>query len=91
MIRRMQVRYEGRVQGVGFRAAVLRCAAGLGVVGFVRNESDGSVSLEAEGEADALERLWRRVGASEVGRYITARYRTWPAPTGQEQTFAVRY
>lgn len=36
---------RGRVQGVGFRAFVLRTARGLGAQGTVRNRDDGSVEV----------------------------------------------
>lgn len=47
--------YRGHVQGVGFRAGTQRLAASLGLLGWVRNEPDGSVRLVALGEDDALE------------------------------------
>ncbi len=56
MIRR-RFRVTGRVQGVFFRAETRRTARALGLRGFVRNEPDGSVVLEAAGNPAALERL----------------------------------
>ena len=47
---RLRVRVTGRVQGVGFRDFVRRLARGLGLSGYVRNEPDGSVTAEVEGE-----------------------------------------
>ncbi len=41
----------GRVQGVGFRYSTVRTARSLGLRGFVRNASDGSVEGYAEGSA----------------------------------------
>ena len=41
---------RGRVQGVGYRWFAQQSAASLGIAGFVRNERDGSVAGEAEGE-----------------------------------------
>jgi acylphosphatase len=47
----------GRVQGVFFRNETQRMAQLLGVNGFVRNEPDGSVFVEAEGEDAAVYKL----------------------------------
>ncbi|HSY54147.1 MAG TPA: acylphosphatase [Opitutaceae bacterium] len=43
--------FSGRVQGVGFRYAVLQVAKEFEVSGFVSNLSDGRVQLEAEGQS----------------------------------------
>ncbi len=56
-MRRLVAKIYGDVQGIGFRFSAKRCADGLGLKGFVRNESDGAVYLEAEGEEDNLEKL----------------------------------
>jgi len=50
-----QVIFEGRVQGVGFRYTVKDLARGFDVCGFVKNLDDGSVELQAMGEADELD------------------------------------
>lgn len=47
----LQVFYEGRVQGVGFRYTALRLAAGFDVSGYVRNLPDGRVEMVVAGEA----------------------------------------
>ena len=41
---------RGYVQGVGFRAFVRRQARALGLAGWVRNDSSGSVLVVAEGD-----------------------------------------
>jgi acylphosphatase len=45
---------RGRVQGVGFRWFVEREAHILGIAGWVRNNSDGSVEVLAQGTRDQL-------------------------------------
>lgn len=55
---RIEASIKGRVQGVGFRHFTVRTAEKLkGVTGWVKNESDGSVTLVAEGPADELDEL----------------------------------
>ena len=60
--KRIEVR--GRVQGVGFRYAMGEAARGLGVAGWVRNRTDGSVEALVQGPRDAVEAMvaWARQG-----------------------------
>jgi acylphosphatase len=51
------VRVTGRVQGVFFRAWAQDEAQTLGVTGWIRNCSDGSVEAQLEGSAEAVEEL----------------------------------
>jgi acylphosphatase len=48
---------RGRVQGVGFRWWTRVRALELGLVGFVRNLTDGRVEICAQGPLEAIERL----------------------------------
>jgi acylphosphatase len=41
---------RGRVQGVGFRYSTLNAANKFGIKGWVKNQVDHSVLIEAEGE-----------------------------------------
>ncbi|NJO02261.1 MAG: acylphosphatase [Bacteroidia bacterium] len=54
MKKHYQIRVNGIVQGVGFRAYARAEAFRLGVVGLVRNENDGAVYIEAEAEEEVL-------------------------------------
>jgi hydrogenase maturation protein HypF len=54
--RRIAVRVEGVVQGVGFRPFVFRLADALGLSGTVRNDTHG-VAIEAEGTSAAIDRF----------------------------------
>ena len=49
-----KIHIRGYVQGVGFRWSAAREARNRGITGFVRNLSDGSVYVEAEGPPDQL-------------------------------------
>lgn len=55
---------HGRVQGVFFRDSMRREAQRLGVAGWVRNRSDGSVEAAVQGEAAAMDAIvrWARHG-----------------------------
>jgi acylphosphatase len=44
---------SGKVQGIGFRDWVVRNAKALGLIGWVRNRSDGRVEILIIGDSDA--------------------------------------
>ena len=48
-MKHISIHVKGKVQGVFFRASTRDVAQNLGLLGFVRNEPDGSVYIEAEG------------------------------------------
>jgi acylphosphatase len=50
---------SGRVQGVGFRAWMLEGASALGLSGWVRNRSDGTLEALVAGATPAVEELLR--------------------------------
>jgi acylphosphatase len=75
-VKHVDIRVQGRVQGVCFRESTRREAQRLGVAGTVRNDPDGSVFIQAEGEEKPLAKLvaWCRTGppAAEVTRLDVA-------------------
>jgi acylphosphatase len=54
----------GIVQGVGFRVGARRTATELGLAGIARNDPDGSVAIEVEGDPEAIQRFidWCETG-----------------------------
>ena len=52
---RYTITFTGTVQGVGFRYTAERIARQIGVTGWVRNESDGSVKCVVESEQAQLD------------------------------------
>ncbi len=48
---------HGRVQGVFYRQSTRQQAQQLGLTGYARNNPDGTVTIEAEGPAAALDQL----------------------------------
>jgi acylphosphatase len=73
MRKHFNITVAGRVQGVFFRASTKTSADHLNIKGFVKNQSDGSVYIEAEGEEKDLEQFlnWCSQGpkAAKVERY----------------------
>jgi DNA ligase D-like protein (predicted 3'-phosphoesterase) len=89
MVEGMRVTVRGRVQGVGFRDATVRRARELGVLGWVRNEDDGSVRVHAEGDSDALRALETFMRDGPPGARVEAVEVERVKVEGHEQ-FAVR-
>lgn len=83
-------RYEGRVQGVGFRMTAVAQSDGLTVHGFVRNEPDGSVTMDVEGPAADLKELMRRVDSAMSGMIEHCHLENLP-PRGISSGFTIRY
>lgn len=54
---RIHISVSGRVQGVGFRYFTQECACICELTGWVRNEWDGSVTLELQGDEGETERF----------------------------------
>ena len=70
---RLTARVTGRVQGVGFRWWARRQAEALGLVGWVMNADDErSVEIVAEGDADSLVELARRLELGPPGARVDA-------------------
>lgn len=61
---------SGSVQGVGLREATRRLAGELGVMGWVRNEDDGTVTVHAEGSLPAIETLIAFLREGPPGAFV---------------------
>ena len=64
---RKYIRFYGWVQGVGFRYRTCHAADAYRCTGWVRNEYDGSVSMEIQGTPDQIEQV---ILAIERGTYV---------------------
>lgn len=53
------IHVKGRVQGVFYRKSTQEKARELDLKGYVQNQTDGSVYIQAQGSRDALEDLYQ--------------------------------
>jgi acylphosphatase len=65
---RIKITVHGLVQGVGFRYHTRRKALQLGLTGYVKNKSDGTVEIVADGTSELLQELidWAQVGSPKA-------------------------
>jgi acylphosphatase len=87
---RLSARITGRVQGVGFRNFTRMRARQLGVTGWVRNERNGSVRLEAEGPRSALKDLLDAVREGPRMAQVENVEADWKDSTDEFSTFRVQ-
>jgi acylphosphatase len=87
-----RVIYSGRVQGVGFRYTTHAIARRHPVSGYVRNRSDGSVELEAQGTATAVDEFLSEVSRRFQGHIANREIADLPATeAGNADGFSIRY
>ncbi len=81
--------FKGYVQGVGFRYRAYHVATGLGLTGWVKNEWNGSVTVEVQGDRDSIYRFIEQV---KEGRYIDVLDMTMATiPLEEEHSFQIKY
>lgn len=88
---RLSAIVRGRVQGVGFRYFTRQQALALSVVGWVRNEHDGSVALEAEGPRADLESLLQAIRRGPSAARVSDVDAQWSEAKGTFSQFSVRF
>lgn len=66
MIKHLNIKIYGLVQGIFFRATAKEKADSLSILGFAKNMPDGSVFIEAEGKKENLDEFvkWCHLGPS---------------------------
>jgi len=88
---RRRVIFHGRVQGVGFRATACSIARRYAVGGYVRNRSDGTVELEAEGEASNVADCLDAVREAFRGNITEEEHSEQPPGDDATNDFVIRY
>lgn len=72
----IKITVQGRVQGVGFRYCTKMVADQLNITGIVKNQSDGSVYIEAQGNPQAVYNFAKKIIAS-------------PSPSGRVSNYTI--
>ena len=88
-MKRIAATVTGKVQGVFYRASTEKTARSIGLSGFVRNEPNGDVYLEAQGSEDQLQELieWCKRGPE---RAVVVSVNVSEIPLQEETGFRVR-
>lgn len=85
---RKRIIFHGRVQGVGFRYTAKYLARSLNLTGWVKNEWDGTVSMEVQGREKLIQKLL--VGLNQ-GHFISIEWMdTEEIPLENEHSFSVK-
>ncbi len=90
-ILRLHAIVHGRVQGVSFRAFTLDKARLRSLTGWVRNQSEGTVEVIAEGGKIALDEFLEDLHVGPPGARVTEVDVTWGDATGEFTDFQIRY
>jgi acylphosphatase len=88
-VKRAEVTVRGMVQGVFFRVETRDRARSLGLSGWVRNASDGTVRAAFEGDDKRVASMVDWCGRGPRGARVEDVEVTWTDPEG-EQSFTIR-
>ncbi len=89
-MKRYKLQFFGSVQGVGFRYTAMHAANMYRLTGYVKNEYDGSVTCEVQGDPEAIDEF---IKAINRGRFIDVSYmdKMMMDVDEEERSFEVRY
>ena len=84
---RQKIFVYGDVQGVGFRYRAFYTAKEYGLTGYVKNNPDGAVEMEVQGELEKIDLFLQQVGQ---GTYISIQdVRRREIPILEERSFII--
>jgi acylphosphatase len=86
---RFHAQVSGHVQGVNFRYYTRLTAKEIGLTGWVRNRSDGTVEVVAEGTRQQLEKLLRFLNTGPASAKVSQIQTDWLSATGEFADFQI--
>ena len=89
-MKKVQIIYSGRVQGVGFRFTTVHLAKEFKITGWVRNLPNGSVKVVAEGDNKSLTQFLNSL-EDRMSGYIQAKDISWSEGKKEFDTFNIRF
>lgn len=89
MKKRVECKITGRVQMVMFRDFTKRAARRLGLVGWVKNNPDKSVSVAAEGEEEALRAFLKKLEKGPLLSRVDQVQAAWKEARGDFSRFDI--
>lgn len=88
-ITREHIVFSGRVQGVGFRYRAYYAAQSLGLTGWVKNEWDGTVAMEVQGDPASIFKMIAMINQGTFVMIENMDTKTVPVEDG-ESHFRIR-
>lgn len=90
-MKRVELKIHGRVQGVFYRDGARRRANKLGITGFAKNESDGTVRIVAEGEEESLKKIIKWCYNGPIFAKVIVVDVEWKQASGEFKKFSIEY
>ena len=91
MNNRVDLNITGKVQGVFFRQKTKEIADLLNLTGYVRNNTDNTVTIIAEGSQDALKNLIELIKKGTPQSNIKKIRTSWQTTTNEFKQFEIKY
>jgi acylphosphatase len=89
LTKRLHAQVSGRIQGVNFRFYTRVAAKEIGVTGWVRNRTDGTVEVVAEGTQQQLEQFVQFLNVGPASARVSQVQTDWSTATGEFADFQI--
>jgi acylphosphatase len=89
-MKHLSLKIFGKVQGVFFRSFVKKQAEKEGVFGWVKNNPDGTVSLEVEGEEGVLKKFLEQIEKGSPKAEVKDIWEEWSDDLDLYEKFEVK-